>query len=44
MSKATTKINKSAKVREALTANPKKPVAEVAKELGVTPGFFGLQC
>jgi hypothetical protein len=33
------KTSKSAKVREALAANPDKPVAELAKELKVTPGL-----
>ena len=41
MAKATTKEpSKSSVVREALKANPNKPVAEMAKELGVTPGLI----
>jgi transposase-like protein len=39
MAKAKAKTSKSAKVREVLTTNPNKPVAEVAKEVGVTPGL-----
>ncbi|HEX3658232.1 MAG TPA: hypothetical protein VHV55_20760 [Pirellulales bacterium] len=37
---AKAKTSKSAEVREALAANPKKPVAELAKELKVTPGLI----
>jgi hypothetical protein len=37
---ARAKVSKSAKVREALAANPNKPVAELAKELGTTAGLI----
>ncbi|HEY1603527.1 MAG TPA: hypothetical protein VGG64_28260 [Pirellulales bacterium] len=37
---AKAKTSKSAKVREALAANPSKSVAELAKELKVTPGLI----
>ena len=37
---AKAKISKSTKVREALKATPNKPVAELAKELKVTPGLI----
>lgn len=37
---AKAKTSKSAKVREALAAHPNKPVAELAKELKVTPGLI----
>ena len=33
------KMSKSAKIRAALTATPDKPVAEIAKENGVTVGL-----
>jgi transposase len=33
------KTSKSAKIREALTATPDKPVVEIAKEFGVKPGL-----
>jgi hypothetical protein len=35
----TKKPTKSAKIREALTTTPAKPVAEIAKSLGVAPSF-----
>ena len=39
MAKAKAKSNKSEKIRAALTANPDKPAAEIAKEAGVTVGL-----
>jgi hypothetical protein len=39
MAKAKAETSKSAAIREALNATPDKPVAELAKELGVTPGL-----
>ncbi|MBL8829906.1 MAG: hypothetical protein JNM18_23200 [Planctomycetaceae bacterium] len=33
------KVNKSEAIRTQLKENPSKPVAEIAKELGVTPGL-----
>jgi len=33
------KMNKSSAIREALTANPDKPVPDIAKDLGVTAGL-----
>ena len=39
MAKTAKKPNKSDKIREALTANPDKPVPEIAKDLGVTAGL-----
>lgn len=39
MAKAAKKPNKSDTIRAALTANPDKPVPEIAKDLGVTAGL-----
>jgi hypothetical protein len=40
MAKATTKkLSKSAAIREALTATPDKPAAEIAKDLKATPAL-----
>ena len=40
MAKAKTKKpSKSAKIREALAATPDRPVAEIAKQVGVTPAL-----
>jgi len=36
---AKAKSNKSALIRDALLASPAKPVAEIAKEVGATPGL-----
>jgi hypothetical protein len=36
---AKTKTNKSAEIRDALKAHPNKTAAEIAKEVGVTPGL-----
>lgn len=37
MARAKSNTNKSAAIREALSASPTKPASEIAKELGVTP-------
>jgi transposase len=39
MAKAAKKPNKSDTIRAALTANPDKPVPDIAKDLGVTAGL-----
>ena len=39
MAKAQTKSSKSAAIREALTNNPDKSAADIAKEIGVTVGL-----
>src|SRR5271168_1905183 len=39
MAKTKAKINKSAAIREALAASPDKSVAEIAKQVGVTPAL-----
>lgn len=39
MARAKSTTNKSAEVRAALSATPDKSVAEIAKEIGVTPGL-----